>query len=117
MIEILMVLAVVVALGGLSVLALTVPPLTIAWICLGLIAAGFLLGVPTGFYYHVLLRRELLRQGELPRGWYWRPFAHHDLLEDDALARLSPWWTAGGVGFVLIVLALALSVVALVAQR
>jgi hypothetical protein len=86
-VEILMVLGVVVLLSGLSLLALSVPPLVIAWICLGMIAAGFLLGVPAGFTYHVLLRRELLRLGELPRGWYWRPFVHHERLDDDAIAR------------------------------
>jgi hypothetical protein len=112
-----MVLGAILLLASLSLLAIFVPPLTLAWICLGLIALGFLLGVPTGFYYHVLLRRELLRQGELPRGWYWRPFVHHERLDDEAAARLRPWWTLGGLGFVLIVLALVISVVALMMQR
>jgi hypothetical protein len=117
MVETLLVLLAIAVLSGLSLLAITVPPVVLAWLCLGLIFAGFLLGVPSGLYYHVLLRRELVRQGDLPKGWYWRPFVHHERLEDDALSRLRPWWTLGGVGFVLIVLALAISVVALVTQR
>ena len=112
-----MVLGAVALLAGISLLAIAFPPLVLAWICLALLAAGFLLGVPTGLYYHVLLRRELLRQGKLPRGWYWRPFVHHELLDDEALARLRPWWTSGGVGFGLIMLALVISVVALMTHR
>jgi hypothetical protein len=116
MLEFLMVLGGVLGLAGLALLALTVPPLTLAYLCLGMLAAGFMLGVPAGFYYHLLLRRELLRLGELPRDWYIRPFRYHELLEDDALARLRPWWSLGGFGFLLIVIALALSTIVLVTQ-
>jgi hypothetical protein len=35
--------------------------------------AGFVLGVPTGFVYHVRLFQVLRPRGELPPGWYWRP--------------------------------------------
>lgn len=117
MIEILMVFGGVLVLAGLSLLALFVPPLALVWLCLMLLATGFLLGVPTGVYYHVLLRRELQRLGPLPPRWYIRPFAHHELLDEDAQARLKPWWTLGGLGFVLIVLALALAIVVLFTQR
>jgi hypothetical protein len=117
MIETLLVLGGVIALGGMALLALSVPPLTLAYVCLGMLAAGFMLGLPAGFYYHLLLRRELLRVGELPRGWYVRPFQHHERLDDEALARLRPWWSLGGFGFLLIVISLALATVVLVTQR
>jgi hypothetical protein len=117
MVETLIVLGGVLALAGMALLALSVPPLTLAYVCVGMLAAGFMIGLPAGFYYHLLLRRELLKLGALPRNWYVRPFEHHELLEDDALARLRPWWSVGGFGFLLIVLALALATVVLVTQR
>jgi hypothetical protein len=117
MIEMLIVLAGVVGLGGMALLALSVPPLALAYVCLGMLATGFTVGLPAGFYYHLLLRRELLRLGPLPRRWYVRPFEHHALLDDDALALLRPWWSLGGFGFLLIVLSLALATVVLVTRR
>jgi hypothetical protein len=116
MLEILIVLGGVLGLAALALLALTVSPLTLAYLCFGTLVVGFAVGVPAGSYYHLLLRRELLRVGELPRDWYIRPFSYHELLDDDALSRLRPWWSLGGFGFLLIVLALALSTVVLVTR-
>jgi hypothetical protein len=117
MIEALIVVGGVVGLGGMALLALSVPPLVIAYVCLGMLATGFTVGLPAGFYYHLLLRRELLRVGPLPRGWYVRPFEQHALLDDEALSRLRPWWSIGGFGFLLIVLSLALATIVLVTRR
>src|SRR4051812_13728389 len=76
MIEIMMVLGGIMLLGGVSYLALAVPPLAHAYVCLGLMFTGFAVGVPSGFYYHLLLRQELLKLGPVPKGWYWHPFTH-----------------------------------------
>jgi hypothetical protein len=70
-------------------------------------AFGFALGVPTGFYYHVLLYRFLQPRGLLPRGWYWHPMRYHDHLQAHERPSVHRWMYAGGAGFVLIVLGLA----------
>ena len=71
------------------------------WVCT---AAGLLLGVPTGFWYHVRLRRCLRRAGELPAGWWLRPVAHHGRLAPEEQPGVLAWFFAGGVGFGLTVL-------------
>ena len=74
------------------------------WVCT---AAGLLLGVPTGFWYHVKLRACLRRTGELPAGWWLRPVAHHGRLDPEEQPGVLVWFLAGGVGFVLTVLGCA----------
>lgn len=107
MFEALIAFGVVLLLGGLALLA-TIPLETaMEWGSWG-IAAGFVLGVPTGFIYHVLLWQELRRVGPVPRGWIWNPFAHHHRISRLAEGRVMPWAIAGAVGFVLIVLGIAL---------
>lgn len=71
-------------------------------------AAGFVLGVPTGFVYHVRLYRTLEPRGELPRGWYWRPLRLNGLLREDERAGVMAWCYLGGVGFVVICVGLLL---------
>ena len=66
--------------------------------------AGIALGFPTGFYYHVVLRHELLRSGELPKDWWLHPTRYHRKLTPPQRARVMPWFVAGGGGFMLIVL-------------
>jgi hypothetical protein len=100
--ELLIALGVFVGLGGLVLLTL-VPPLTLAWISVSFTALGFLVGVPTGTYYHVVLRRELLQSGSLPAGWYWHPTRYHAQLEPSALARVMRWFLVGAFGFLLTV--------------
>lgn len=71
-------------------------------------ATGFVLGVPTGFVYHVRLYRTLEPRGELPRGWYWRPLRLNALLREDERAGVMAWCYLGGVGFVVICVGLLL---------
>jgi hypothetical protein len=71
------------------------------WACT---VVGLLLGVPTGFWYHVKLRAYLQRTGELPAGWWLRPVAHHGRLDPEEQPGVLVWFFAGGVGFVLTVL-------------
>jgi hypothetical protein len=66
------------------------------WACT---AVGLLLGVPTGFWYHVKLRRCLRRAGDLPAGWWLRPVAHHGRLGPEEQSGVLVWFFAGGVGF------------------
>lgn len=81
--------------------------------------AGLLLGVPTGFVYHVLLYRALAPRGQLPRGWIWRPLDQHDKLTRGERRRVLPWAYVGGAGFGVIMLgflAIALSVAAVMVR-
>ena len=66
------------------------------------IAAGFVLGVPAGFVYHVRLFRVLNPRGELPRGWFWRPLRFNELLGREERAGVMAWCYVGGLGFVII---------------
>jgi hypothetical protein len=110
--ELVIALAPLLALVALALLALFVPLQLLALGALALMALGFLLGVPTGLYYHVLLRRELLAEGALPKGWYWQPQKHHAALSRERGRRLLPWFLAGALGFALIMLGFLLAVTA-----
>ncbi len=66
-----------------------------------LVVVGLALGVPTGFWYHVLLYRRLSPKGRLPRGWFWHPVNLHDRLTADERAEVLVWFFLGGVGFVI----------------
>jgi hypothetical protein len=76
------------------------------------LGAGF--GIPTGFVYHLLLRRALIATGELERGWFWRPLQFNRRLEPAARRRVMPWCYAGAAGFFGIVCGQACLVVAIV---
>jgi hypothetical protein len=102
MIEALWVFGAVALLVAAGTASVVLPP---EWLIFGgmiAMAVGSVFGFPTGFYYHVRLRRELLRIGALPERWWLHPVRHHDLLEADALRRVTPWFYVGGAGFVLI---------------
>lgn len=113
MAELLIALAPLLALVGLAILATLLPLSWIASGSLALMLLGFLFGVPSGVYYHVLLRRELRRQGPVPKGWYWQPQHYHHTLAAPAVAGLRPWFLLGAAGFGLIILGFALAVLAL----
>ncbi|UCE87825.1 MAG: hypothetical protein JSU66_08995 [Deltaproteobacteria bacterium] len=65
------------------------------------IVVGLLIGIPTGFGYHVALGRVLGARGDLPERWWMRPTALHDALEPHELERIMPWFYVGGAGFAL----------------
>jgi hypothetical protein len=65
-------------------------------------AAGFVVGVPTGFLYHVRLYQALSPRGELPPGWYWRPLRFNARLRRDERTRVMSWCYIGGLGFAVI---------------
>ncbi|MGB5682020.1 MAG: hypothetical protein WBM47_09250 [Polyangiales bacterium] len=69
-------------------------------------AAGFLLGLPTGFIYHVRLYQVLHPRGELPQGWLWRPLRYNSRLTSEERNSVMAWCYAGGLGFVIICLGL-----------
>ena len=67
---------------------------------------GFVVGVPTGFVYHVRLFRVLNPRGELPRGWYWRPLRFNSCLRRDERTGVMTWCYLGALGFAIICLGL-----------
>ena len=70
--------------------------------------AGFVVGVPTGFIYHVRLFQVLRPRGELPRGLYWRPLRFNACLPREERAGVMVWCYIGGLGFLVICLGLVL---------
>ena len=68
--------------------------------------AGFAVGVPTGFIYHVRLFQVLRPREELPPGWYWRPLRFNSLLRREERPSVMAWCYIGGLGFVVICLGL-----------
>jgi hypothetical protein len=111
--ELLIALGPLLGLVALALFALLVPLHVLAISALALVGVGFVLSIPAGLYYHLLLRRELLARGELPRGWYWRPQQYHGDLEPEAQRRLAPWFAVGVVVFVLTMVGFVLAVTAL----
>lgn len=74
-------------------------------------AAGLLLGVSTGFWYHVALGRTLHASGPLPPRWWLRPVPLHARLHAAGRRAVLPWFYAGAAGFVITVAGLALSAI------
>ncbi|HEX9742098.1 MAG TPA: hypothetical protein VGA17_04845 [Nitrospiraceae bacterium] len=99
--EIALVLATIVAVGFLGFLTTILTPRLMTTIGLATLALGLLVGIPTGFWYHVLLYRVLSLRMALPRKWWWAPVDLHPHLTVQELARLKPWFTVGGIGFIL----------------
>lgn len=101
MLEFALVLAALVAVGMLGFLTTIITPRLMTAIGLWMLGAGLLVGVPTGFWYHVLLYRVLSPRLALPPKWWWAPVDLHPRLTGPELSRLKPWFTIGGVGFAL----------------
>src|SRR3989442_5671470 len=64
-----------------------------------MLAAGLAEGVPTGFWYHVVLRRILIERGNLPPKWWIHPTRHHAQLSPDEHRRIRLWFVLGGIGY------------------
>jgi hypothetical protein len=101
MLEIALVLATIVAVGLLGFLTTIITPRLMTTIGFVTLALGLLVGVPTGFWYHVLLYRVLSPRMTLPLKWWWAPVDLHPHLTEPELARVKPWFTIGGIGFAL----------------
>lgn len=83
---------------------------------IGLLVAGFGLGIPTAVVYHVLLYRALDQAaGGVPKGWIWDPIGMHHLVPPLRRRAVVGWAIAGGAGFVLVVLGILLLGAALLA--
>lgn len=108
MTETIWVFGVLLLLIGLGVLAVSLPLEALVLTGAGLMAAGLLLGVPAGAYYHLKLYRCLADRGRVPDGFLWHPTRYHSALRPEERRRVMPWFVAGGTGFMLIMLGCAI---------
>ena len=99
MLEALLALAFVAVVGGsaLAWCAFATEALLLAG--LWLVGAGFALGIPTGFWYHVELRRVLLESGALPARWWLHPTRLHGAIPPERWWRVMSWCYAGALGW------------------
>jgi hypothetical protein len=104
MAEALVVLGVVGLLVTLGLMAVLLPIETLVLAGAACIVIGFLLGVPAGTYYHVKLYRCLAARGGVPQDFFWHPTRYHEALPRAESRKFMPWFIAGAVGFILILL-------------
>ena len=98
-IEVVLVVAVVAALGAASLATVMVPW---AWLLVGglsIALVGLLVGAPAGLRYHQKLRAALAAQGSIPAYWWLHPTRYHRNLDDNALARVHMPFVWGAAGF------------------
>lgn len=101
MIETVFVFGTLLLLGLIGVLASLITAQSIVETGLWALAIGLVTGLPTGFWYHVVLYRLLSRRMTLPRGWWMSPVQLHPRLGADEARCIRPWFRLGGFGFVL----------------
>jgi hypothetical protein len=76
--------------------------------------AAAAVGLPLQALYYALLGAALSWSGVRPRGWYWRPFAHHHLLSPRQRWLVLPVFWIGALAFLVILLAIATVLLGLV---
>jgi len=101
MFEFLLATAIVAVLLVIGLVAVAITPGLMVELGLWVLAAGLILGVPTGVWYHVALYRALTGAGNLKPGWWRRPVELHPLLTPRQFIDVRFWFVGGAVGFVL----------------
>lgn len=99
MLEALLALAFVAAIGAGALAFSLLATETILLAGLWLVAAGLALGIPTGFWYHVELRRVLAASGALPPRWWLHPTRLHGAIPAERWWRVMGWCYAGAFGW------------------
>ena len=101
MLEMTLVFAALASVGLVILLAMVLTPPVMIMLALGALLLGLAVGVPTGFWYHVVLYRIVSRKVPVPRTWWLSPSGLHVRLTDAEERRIRPWYRLGGIGFVL----------------
>ena len=101
MLEILLVLASLVVIGLIGLVAVFITPPRMVELGLFGLALGLFIGIPTGWWYQVVLYRALTARRALPAGWWRKPVELHPLLTLNEYRRVRPWFVAGALGFFL----------------
>ena len=115
MLEVAFVLAAVAAVGLLVLSATLFSLRLLALLGLATLAAGLLLGVPTGFWYHVVLYRIVAAKRRLPPRWWLSPSDLHAGLTHAEQRRIQRWYRLGGAGFVLCIVGGVVAIASLLA--
>ncbi len=108
MIELLLIVGVLAVIVGITALFALVPWYLLFGAGCALIGLGMLLGVPTGFWFHVLLRRVMRERKIVMPMWWLKPMTVYEQLGAQDRRRVMPWLYAGGAGFVLAIAGCAL---------
>jgi hypothetical protein len=101
MLETTLVLTAVVAVGLVVLLATVLTAPVMIMLAVGALLLGLVVGVPTGFRYHVVLYRIVSAKIAVPRRWWLSPSALHVHLTGAEQRRIWLWYRLGGIGFVL----------------
>jgi hypothetical protein len=115
--EILFLLIALVGIGFLGYLITIITPQLFSTIGLLMLVVGLAEGIPTGFWYHVALRRILIQRGTLPPKWWIHPTRHHGQLTQDEHRRIRLWFALGGIGYAIAVTGGLAAIVGLLIQR
>ena len=97
--EITILIAALVGIGLLGYLVTVLTPHLVHNIGLLMLVAGLAEGLPTGIWYHVVLRRVLAKRGALPARWWIHPTRHHDHLTPEEHRSIRLWFLLGGIGY------------------
>ncbi len=99
MYEVLWVLLTIALLGLFSPLMELLP--TSLMVELGFLGLGFglLVGIPSGFWYHLELYRALTTKVQVPRKWWLSPTDYHIQLAQQELSKIRPWYLLGASAF------------------
>jgi len=90
-------------------LALQIAPETLLFAGVWIGAAGFLVGLPAGALYHLLLYRSLGRIDALSARWWLHPTSLHDRIPESDRLRVLAWCYLGAGGFLVIVVGLGVT--------
>lgn len=101
MLELILVLLSLVVIGLIGLLAIVITPPRMVELGLWGLALGLFIGIPAGWWYHVVLYRALAVRMALPPRWWRRPVDLHPLLAPEEYRRVRPWFVAGALGFFL----------------
>ena len=101
MLEVALVIAAVAGVAAVGFLASAWSPSVLVVAALVTLAGGLVVGVPTGFWYHVVLYRLVSAKRPVPRRWWLSPSSLHVHLTDAEQRRIAVWYRLGGLGFVL----------------
>lgn len=115
MIEALLVFASVLGLAVAGLLGTFVPVEGLLYWGGVLTGVGLLIGVPTGFWYHVALYRTLRPRGPVPARWWLHPVPLHARLEEHERRGVLRWFVAGGLGFCVVVIGFGVTLLGLLA--
>jgi hypothetical protein len=101
MIETMLVIGALILFGLVGWLGTAVSLPSVIELGLWALAIGLVTGLPTGFWYHVVLYRMLSKRMTLPRRWWLFPGRLHPSLAMHETARVRPWFLLGAFSFML----------------